>query len=215
MTGFSSPNKATHLLAYLKPTFFIDCDAELVRGKALELTRNTKPVTGKAKALFYFVRDEIRYNPFSPRSSPEQFQASYTLSKGEGYCVQKAILLVALARAAEIPARLGFAKIRNHLISKKLLKIRKTNIFPWHGYAILYIGRRWVKATPMFDLKLCQEHQIIPVEFDGEHDAMLHPYTSDGRPHIEYLLDCGPYEDVPLDEIQKASILTKKLGGQI
>jgi transglutaminase-like putative cysteine protease len=58
------------------------------------------------------VRDEIKYNMYTPKFLPEHFLASNILAKNEGYCVQKAVLLVALARAAGIPAGLGFAKIR-------------------------------------------------------------------------------------------------------
>ena len=114
--------------------------------------------------------------------------------------------MVALARAAGIPARLGCAKIRNHLVPPKVLEILKTDIFPWHGYAELYLGGKWVKATPAFDAKMCREQELLPVEFDGLSDARFHSHSLDGRPHIEYLLDRGPFDDVPLDEIRKALI---------
>jgi hypothetical protein len=39
-----------------------------------------------------------------------------------------------------------------------------TNVFPFHGYAELYLGGKWVKATPAFDLKMCEKNRIIPVE---------------------------------------------------
>ena len=42
---------------------------------------------------------------------------SATLARGYGFCVNKAVLLAALARAVGIPARLGFADVRNHLSS--------------------------------------------------------------------------------------------------
>ena len=198
---------------HLKPTFFIDSDVESVKEKALGLTEGVKGEKEKAKRIFYFVRDEIKYNALSPRSSPETFRASYVLSKREGYCVQKAVLLVALACAANIPARLRFAEVRNHLIPRKLLKIRGTNVFAYHGYTDLYIEGMWIKATPTFDLKACQKAGLIPVEFDGEHDAMVHPYTRDGRHHFEYITDRGYYDDVPFREIQEASILAKKSEG--
>ena len=197
---------------YLKPTPFIDSDAESIREKALQLTEGVKGEKERAKRLLYFVRDQIGYNPFSPRSLPQQFRASYTLSRGEGYCVQKAVLLVALARAAGVPARLRFAEIRNYLVPRKLLEVRGTDVFPYHGYADLCLKGRWIKVTPTFDFEVCQKARLIPVEFDGEHDAMLRPYTRDGRLHIEYLLDHGSYDDVPFDKIQEASILTKKPG---
>ena len=189
---------------YLKPTFFIDCDSSLIKEKAQELTEGREEDLEKAKSLFYFVRDEICYNPYLPKYLREHFRASNILTKGQGYCVQKAVLLVALARAAGISSRLGFAMIRNNLMPHKLYQVMRTDIFPWHGYAELYLKGKWVKATPAFDLRMCQENNIIPVEFDGHSDAMSHLYNRQGKLHIEYLMDRGPFNDVPLDQIRKA-----------
>ena len=186
---------------YLKPTPIIDCEAKTIKEKAQELTKGQENTVDKAKSLFYFVRDEVKYNPYLPRYLPEHFQASSTLGRGEGYCVQKAVLLAALARAAGIPSQLGFAKIRNNLLPQKMAKWIGTNVLPDHGYAVLYIEGKWVKATPAFDLKMCQQNRFIPVEFDGENDAMLPSHNQDGELHVEYLFDCGYHDDVPLDEI--------------
>lgn len=191
---------------YLSATFIIDCDSDSIKSKARELIQGHDTKKDRAIALFYFVRDSITYNLYVPKHMPEHFKASSTLARGKGYCVQKAVLLVALARAAGIPARLGCAKIRNHLVPSKLLERLKSDIFPWHGYAELYLDGKWVKATPAFDIKMCQEQRLVLVEFDGHSDAKFHPYNLDGKKHIEYLLDRGPFDDVPLDEIRKALI---------
>lgn len=79
-----------------------------------------------------------------------------------------------------------------------------TNLFSYHGYTELYIKGTWVKATPAFDLKMCQENRIIPVEFDGQNDAIFHSHNLDGKLHIEYVKDHGYREDVPVDEILAA-----------
>ncbi len=191
---------------YLAPTYIIDCDSDSIKVKARELIRERDKDTDRAIALFYFVRDNIAYNLYVPKHMPEHFKASSTLARGKGYCVQKAVLLVALARAAGIPARLCFAKIRNYLVPPKVLERLKSDIFPWHGYAELQLDGKWVKATPAFDIEMCREQRLVPVEFDGYSDAKFHPYNLDGKKHIEYLLDRGPFDDVPLDEIRKALI---------
>jgi transglutaminase-like putative cysteine protease len=191
---------------YLKATATFDSDNEAIKRKAQQLTEGKNDVIEKAKALFYFVRDEISYNLYVPKHMPEHFKASVTLARGTGYCVRKAVLLVALARAAGIPARLCCAKIRNRLVPPKVLERLKSDIFPWHGYAELYLDGKWVKATPAFDMKMCQEHRFIPVEFDGCHNARFPSHNLDGKPHIEYLLDRGVFDDVPLDDIRKALI---------
>jgi transglutaminase-like putative cysteine protease len=105
---------------YLRSTEIIDSDHPAVRQKAEELSGGLKTHTEKAVALFYFVRDRIKYNPFMPRFLPEHFRASNTLAGGEGFCIQKAVLLTAFSRAAKIPARLGFAVLRNHLLPANL-----------------------------------------------------------------------------------------------
>lgn len=192
---------------YLKPTPVIDCNAPPVREKAQNLTADKENDVEKAKALFYFVRDEIKYNPYVLHNLAEHHKASVTLSREEGYCVQKAILLAALARGAAIPARLGFVDIRNHIVPQKLLELMHgNNLFVYHGYCELYIGQKWVKATPAFDLEMCQEHHIVPVEFDGKNHATFHRYNQEGKLHIEYVCDYGHYPDLPLEEMLKARV---------
>ncbi len=190
--------------AYLKPTPSIDCDADSIKEKARDLTRGEDQTTRKARSLFYFVRDEIKYNMYSPFHLPEHYRASAILKRGEGYCVQKAVLLAALARTVGIPTRLRVADIRNHALTRKAAEILRTNLLVYHAYDELHIGGRWIKAAPTFDIKTCREHRIIPVEFDGRNDAMLHSHTQYGKLHIEYLKDYGHRQDVLLDEILDA-----------
>ena len=196
---------------YLGPSFFIDCDAAPIRERSGELTANIEEPREKAIRIFYFVRDDIRYNIYSPRPSDADFKASHVLAKGEGYCVQKALLLVALARAAGIPARLRFAEIRIHHTAKSIAEKRGSNVFPYHGLSDLYVEGRWVKATPTYDLGYCMKAGIAPVEFDGKTDALLPLCTLDGRLNIEYIQDRGFFDDLPLYEIRKASVSWKYL----
>jgi hypothetical protein len=186
---------------YLKSTAAIDSDNPSIKEKAQNLIKGKREAADKAKSLFYWVRDEIKYNPFLALEFSENFRASKTLERGQGFCIEKAAVLAAFARAAGIPARLHFADIRNHLVSDKLLKVMETNLFRYHGYTELYINGKWVKATPAFDLKMCHKNRIVPVEFDGQNDAILHSHNLDGKLHIEYVKDRGYHEDVPVDEI--------------
>lgn len=198
---------------WLKATPTFDCDNESIKEKAQNLTKGQEGVVDKAKSLFYFVRDEIKYNLYVLSDLPEYYRASRTLETGEGFCVQKAVLLAALARAVDIPARLHLAAIRNHLVPDKVRKLMGTNLFPTHGYDELYIEGKWVKATPAFDVKMCQENRIIPVEFDGKRDAIFHSQDLDGKMHIEYVQDHGYYDDLPFDKITTLRIQT--LGADI
>lgn len=106
-----------------------------------------KDVADMARSFFYFVRDRIKYNPRLPKLRVQDNRASEILKRGEGYCVQKVVLLAALARGSGIPARLRFADILNHRLPEHLLKMRMgSNLFVYHGYNELYIDGRWIKA---------------------------------------------------------------------
>ena len=195
---------------YLETTFIIDTDNEFIQKTAHDITSNCQNNREKAVNLFYFVRDQIAYNLYVDRHLPKHFVASATLTRGQGFCIQKAVVLVALCRTLSIPGRLGFAVIRNHLMPEKLARVLVSNEIPDHGYAELHIEGKWVKATPAFDLTTCHEHRIVPVDFDGVNDAVFHRFNQDGALHIEYVKDHGRYADLPVVEIEKwvASAIT-------
>ena len=198
---------------YLRPTPTFDCDNEFMKQKAQEMTKGQREIVDKAKSLFYFVRDEIKYNLYVASDLPEYYRASRILEAGEGFCIQKAVVLATLARAVGIPTRLRLAAIRNHLVPDRLRELMGTNLFPTPGYDELYIEGKWVKATPAFDLKMCQQNGIIPVEFDGKNDAMFHSHNLDGKLHIEYIQDRGHFDDLPFDTITNLRI--QALGADI
>jgi len=158
----------------------------------------------RAISLYYAVRDEIRYNPFLDFASREVFRASAVLEAGQGFCVGKASLLAACARAAGIEARVGFADVKNHLTTPRLAETMGSDLFVYHGYTDLRIDGKWVKATPAFNLALCTRFRVKPLEFDGREDSIFHPFDQDERRHMEYLRDRGVHADVPVDEIQRA-----------
>ena len=158
----------------------------------------------RAVSLYYAVRDGIRYNPFLDFSDPGVFRASSVLAAGQGFCVGKAALLAACARAAQIPARVGFADVKNHLTTPALRARMGSDLFIYHGYTELYLERNWVKATPAFNVELCRRFRVKPLEFDGREDSIFHPFDEDERRHMEYVRDRGSHADVPAAAIQRA-----------
>lgn len=180
----------------LKATFFLDSDSDTVRefAKAAEGAATDRE---KAVRLFYAVRDGIRYDPYRIGFKREDFQASAIIKKGYGYCVYKAIVLCASARACGIPARVGFADVRNHLTTERLRELMKTDLFIFHGYTEMFVEGKWVKATPTFNLSLCERFGVKALDFDGVNDALLHPFDSRGQKHMEYVNDHGSFADVP------------------
>lgn len=189
--------------ACLCPTVFIDCDNPVVAGYAERICRQTGAASPREKAisLYYAVRDEIRYDPYDLQYRVGALKASAVIAKGSGYCVAKAVVLAAVARQQGIPARLGFADVKNHLSTARLREVMGTDLFIYHGYTELLIDDRWVKATPAFNLSLCQRFQVRPLEFDGEHDSIFHEFTTEGERHMEYIKDHGSFTDLPFDEI--------------
>ena len=188
---------------YLAPGRFIDSAHPAVSAFAKKHARGNGE-RERAVSLYYGVRDEIRYNPFLDFRDREVFRASAVLEAGQGFCVGKASLLAACARAAGISARVGFADVKNHLTTPRLAETMGSDLFVYHGYTEMRIDGKWVKATPAFNLALCTRFRVKPLEFDGREDSIFHPFDQDDRRHMEYLLDRGVYADVPVDEIQRA-----------
>lgn len=191
---------------HLEPTSIIDSNHKAVQAFAHAHAGKKESVINCAVSLFYAVRDEIRYNPYLYDLSENALKASFTLKQKESWCVPKAILLAACCRAIGIPARLGFADVRNHLSTQRLREAMKTDLFSWHGYTLLFLGGKWVKATPAFNKTLCQKFRLATLEFDGEHNAIFHPFDLSGNAHMEYVWERGEYDDVPLEKMQESAL---------
>jgi transglutaminase-like putative cysteine protease len=157
----------------------------------------------RAVRLYYAVRDSIHYDLYSVDLTEEGLRASTTLSRGRGWCVAKAVLLAACCRASGIPARLGFADVRNHLTTERMRVHLKSDLLMWHGYASLLLKDKWVRATPAFDPELCERFHIKSLDFDGHHDALLHPFDEGGLKHMEYVRYRGEFADVPLASLRE------------
>ena len=184
---------------YLQPGRFIDSDhpeviafAERNRGASADLRE-------QAVSLYYAVRDQVRYNPYTFSRDPQTLKASHALSAGESYCVPKALLLAACARHCGIPARIGLADVRNHLATPRLLALLRSEVFAMHSYTELYLAGRWVKATPAFNLALCRVFKVEPLAFDGLNDSVFHPCNQQGERYMEYLQDHGQFAELPLE----------------
>jgi transglutaminase-like putative cysteine protease len=187
---------------YLEAGRFVDSDHPVVIDFA---KKNCTGTTAREKAvsLYYAVRDRIRYNPFQNFTLDDTYRASACIEQGSGWCVPKAALLAACARAVGIPARVGYADVRNHITTPELSAKMGTDLFVFHGYTDLLLDAGWVKATPAFNLSLCTRFRVKPLEFDGTTDSLFHPFDEDNRRHMEYVRDRGTYGDVPADEIRR------------
>lgn len=187
--------------AWLSPGVFVDSDHPEVVAFARATCEGATTDTERARLLFRTVRERLRYDPYSFTPDPNEHKASTLLSRERAWCVPKAVLLCASARAMGIPARLGFADVRNHLASPKLVRVLGTDLFVYHGYVELWLDGRIVKATPAFNEALCERFRVPVLDFDGKTDAMLQAFSADGQKHMEYVRERGTYADLPFSEI--------------
>ena len=195
--------------AWLAPTWFIDSDHADVADFARTTVGTAADPVDRAVALFHAVRDGIRYDPYNVAYERHAFRASVVVHSRSNWCVPKSVLLAASARHLGIPARLGFADVRNHLTSEKLSATMGTDLFAWHGYAELLLpdptgaagDLRWFKLSTAFNIELCDRFGVKVLEFDGTADALMHPYDQAGNRHMEYVRQRGSYDDVPFEQI--------------
>ena len=173
---------------------------ELIDSEHPKITAYARRVAGeggdreKALRLYYAVRDDLRYDPRGQRGT----------GAGHGYCVNKAGLMAAVCRAVGIPARVGYADVRNHMTTKRLSDLMGSDIFFYHGYTEVWLDGRWVKATPAFNKELTERFGLKPLDWDGVSDSIYHPFDLGGRRHMEYLAYRGVFADIPFDEIRAA-----------
>ncbi len=186
---------------YLTPTAIIDSDHESIRDYSIKSIGGSREPIEIAVKLYLAVRDDILYDPYSPFYLPEHYRASYVLKRGRSFCVPKASLLCALGRACGIPARVGFADVRNHLATKQLIKFMGSDLFVYHGFVEFYLQGRWVKATPAFNIDLCRKHDVPPLEFNGREDSLFQAYNLQNQRFMEYIDFHGLYADIPVDQI--------------
>jgi transglutaminase-like putative cysteine protease len=187
---------------FLSPATYIDSDHPAIIAFSRVNSKGKHPLE-RAVSLYYAVRDGIRYNPFLDFSTDAPFRASQCIASGEGFCVGKAAMLAACARAGGIPARVGFADVKNHLTTPALRERMGSDLFVYHGYTELFLEGKWVKATPAFNVELCSRFKVKPLEFNGREDSIFHPFDEEDRRHMEYLRDRGCYADVPAAEIMQ------------
>ena len=192
---------------YLEPTEFLDFDHAAVREFALRNSDGAKDEREKAVALYYAVRDGFQYNPNILDLRRAGLKASDLLARNRGYCVEKAVLLAATARAVGVPSRLSFYIVRNHIATDKLEKLLEKNYLVFHGAAEMFLDGKWLKTTPAFNKSLCQYLGVEPLEFDGSGDSIFQEFDRSGNAFMEYLHDYGAFADLPyelyLEELHK------------
>jgi transglutaminase-like putative cysteine protease len=189
---------------YLQATTTLEVGHPRIRELTDRIVGDASSNEESSRRLFYWVRDEIRYCYHVPFFHRDHYRATSILDRGEGFCVQKALLLATLARSGGIPARLLYCDIRNHRVPEATLQELGTNLFVYHSYVEWWIAGRWIRVTPTFDQELCRSLGYPLVEYDGRSSAIFPPADRSGRPFVEYVAHHGDYADLPLDEVLSA-----------
>ena len=199
----SEPELSEDAMRYVSPAYYIDSDSMEVQAFVMGALRNISPDASKkdkAIRLFEAVRDDIRYDPYKFEMNTEAYRASMIAGMEATYCVPKAILLTACLRAVGVPAAVGFADVRNHLTTPKLLELMETDLFINHGYVQLWLDNKPYKVTPAFNMDLCTRFGVKPLVFDGESDALFHEFDMNDQRHMEYVSDHGVHQDAPIED---------------
>ncbi|MCP5266584.1 MAG: transglutaminase family protein [Burkholderiaceae bacterium] len=197
-----SPKLPRSADGHLETTAFLDHEHPIVRDFVAAAIGDARGEREQAVALFYAVRDRIRYDPYRFSWAPESYRASAVVTAGYGWCVPKAVLLAACARALGIASAIGLADVVNHLNTEKLRRrMGGVDVFYDHGYVAMLIEGKWVKAVPAFNIELCDRFGVRPTEFDGRSDALYQEHDALGRLHMQYLADHGTFSDLPLARI--------------
>lgn len=187
----------------LAPTGFIESAHPDIVRRVEELRVRALPPAARAAALFRFVRDEVRYE-FMAKLRPEEYRASHVLREGRGFCVQKAVLLCALSRAAGVPCALVLSDLVDHSLSPRIVRALGTNVMFHHGLDGFHLDGRWLKADASLSPDVVTRKGYRRVDFDGTADALLPATTLAGTPHAEYREFHGTYADLPFEQMMNA-----------
>jgi len=186
-------------MTYLESSYYYELEDESVQELIKEF--QGKGLTDKEKAigLYFKVRDGWLYNPYLIAFKKEKYRVSYLLSRKEGHCIDKSIILIAGLRAMGIPARIHLAKVKNHIAAERLIAKFGTNELTPHGMVDIFLDNKWLKVSPAFNKTLCERYQVEPLGFDGENDSVLQEFNAEGKEFMEYVEDYGHFDDMPLD----------------
>lgn len=181
--------------------FFDFSDPIVERFAARALKSGSTDKRTQAVELFYAVRDGLFYEIYNADFARDNMSASAILRKGSGLCIHKSIVYTSLLRKMGIPAKLWITDVKNHLCSPQLAKLMGSNVFHFHVLVSLQLDGKWIKATPVFNARLCQLYGMTPLEFDGVEDCVNHAYDTDGNTYMEITHEHGEYSDLPYDMV--------------
>lgn len=198
-------NSEAESLTFLEETPFLDHSHPNIQDYVAEFRQLSNP-REQASKLYLKVRDGFLYDPYHLDLREEALVSSAIIGKSRAWCVEKAIVCCSGLRALEIPARLGFGIVKNHVGVDKLISYLRKDEIVFHGFVEVLLNGLWTKCTPAFDRRICRISQVEPLEWDGTTDSLFQAFRGEEQ-YMEYLHFYGSFADVPVtlmhSEMQK------------
>jgi transglutaminase-like putative cysteine protease len=188
------------MIQYAVETFHFDLSNEKIQS-AVAFLKSEGSLTEQEFSIkaYLYVRDTWSYYPYRFSLINEDWKASKLITHKRGHCIDKVVILIAILRAVNIPARLGLAKVKNHIAVDQIVERFGSDVLVPHGYIEIYLDSKWIKATPAFNKELCELLNVDVLDFDGETDSVFQEFDQTGNQvFMEYLEDYGTFNEVPL-----------------
>lgn len=169
-------------------TQLADHDHPLVKATALRLIEGETTVRGRLEKLFHYVRDEIQ---FGFPAGGDFVRASETIESRFGQCNTKSTALLALCRAAGIPARIRFSLISKEIQHGFFAGLAYALMPPRisHSWVEVLVDGRWRRIDAYINDKPLQEHAVAALRRRGWRTGFSVALPRSGEPGIDLDLD--------------------------
>lgn len=171
-----------------------DVDHPLVQQTATELTAGLSEPRKKLERIFQFVRDQIEFG-FPPEG--DFVKASQTIERGYGQCNTKGILILALCKAAGIPARLHFSRISKQIqlgfFRGLFYRLMPNEIS--HSWLEVEIDRRWHQVDTYINDIVLHDAAVRELKRHGWQTGFSVSSAS-GEPSADFALDGMHYSQM-------------------
>lgn len=184
--GTSSEAMADHL----SETVYCDLLHPAIQTLAGKFERDAASTADLIEKIFLFVRDTIVFG-----GDHWQVKASETLAKGYGACFNKNLLMIAILRAARVPAKLMANPLSKHFTKPSVgsASICFSDPF-YHCFTHVRMDGRWVSIDPTLD-RANYDTFFQPagvswsIDWDGRSDMLLYSESVTGPPREFARLD--------------------------
>jgi transglutaminase-like putative cysteine protease len=138
----------------LSPSASIDSDSSEIRRAAADITKSLTTPQAKAEALLTYV-----FKTLTKTYQTNLSTATHVLRRKAGDCSEHAMLFVALARAAGIPAREVSGLVYTDVDQR----------FGWHAWVEVEIDGRWQPMDPVFGQRVADAtHLALSMGTDAQ-----------------------------------------------